>query len=222
MSRFDFIGSERPSFCKIPAQVIDGLAQRDRVLIRLTEDFTATGSAHSAGDHQFSLFRTKSKCPRAHAVVRPWDNPKETPTSAEFSLRVDSDVLRDPRPVAAMTGQLRRGFVSAGVEYDGLGIERALPITVIDTEISSGGVPWSKERPWKWQNSGHRLGRLRPLDAVPLKHVPPARPIKRIAELGVSQIGYLAREILQARGFAIPFGFEPTEFRNDFLLDLIG
>jgi hypothetical protein len=73
--RFDFIGSERPSFRKIPAQLIDGLAQRDRMLIRLTEDFPATGPAHSASDHQFALFRAKSNSPRAHAVVRPWDNP---------------------------------------------------------------------------------------------------------------------------------------------------
>ena len=115
------------------------------MLIRLTEDFPTTGPAHSAGDHQFSLFRTKSKFPRAHAVVRPWDSPYETRTSAEFSLWVDADVLRDPGPVTAMTGQHRRAFVCAGIEYDSFGVEWTLPIAVIDTEVSPGGVPWSEE-----------------------------------------------------------------------------
>ena len=44
-----------------------------------------------------------------------------------------------------MTGQQRRALVCAGIEYDSLGVERTLPIAVIDTEVSPGGVPWSEE-----------------------------------------------------------------------------
>jgi len=130
--------------------LINGLAQGDRMLIRFFAGLTSTGPAHSAADYQFSLFCTKSESPRPHAVVRPWNNPQESWTSAEFSLWVDGYVLRDPSPVSTIAGQHRRAFVSAGIEHERFGVERTVAITVIDTEVSPCGVPWSQERPWKW------------------------------------------------------------------------
>ncbi len=83
-------------------------------------------------------------------------------------------------------------FVGPSVEDESFGVERIAPVTVLNTEIEicADGIPGGKKRPRKWENPGHRIGRLRPLDAVPLEHVVTSRPIKCVTKLRVVEIDY--------------------------------